>query len=215
MKTLTALIFFPAILFAEPPTGEVVELHSCEIYTGGCTVSAEATLGGRSMLRAWHIERGSHNGIDLSGLIVAAVEVADANLAMKETSARAAVVYLPEQSQMEQQQALADWLRSTQGLGEVVATRTTDLKFQRANAELEFAAGNLVRLETKALEQCGTGSCGEALWYQPRTKMQNAEVVVNSGSSVDEPLLQLKWRNNGTRSVFLGRFGAQDLAQVR
>lgn len=55
---------------AAEPFGEFVELHSCDLYTGGCTASADSTLLGRQVFRAWSIARGAWNGQDLTHLKV-------------------------------------------------------------------------------------------------------------------------------------------------
>ncbi|HVV71875.1 MAG TPA: hypothetical protein VHI52_10310, partial [Verrucomicrobiae bacterium] len=44
---------------ATVPRGTLIELHSCELYAGGCIVSSESTLGGRYMLRAWNFSGGT------------------------------------------------------------------------------------------------------------------------------------------------------------
>ena len=55
-------------------------------------------------------------------------------------------------------------------------------------------------------ESCDA-TCGEELWYQPRTTTSLFTVAVNHGSKVDEPLLKLNWTDSAKRSVFLARFG--------
>ena len=55
-------------LAADPPRGSLLELHSCELFAGGCVVSSQATLEGRYMLRAWDFTGGSFAGADLTGL---------------------------------------------------------------------------------------------------------------------------------------------------
>lgn len=165
---------------ADDVRGTVVELRSCELYTGGCTASAEATLGGRSMLRLWNIASGQQDGVDLAGLNVASLETADANLALAGTRPRATVVYVPENAIQTQRAALVSWLKST--------------------ALPKFAP-------------FGTGSCGEALWYEPRTRVNHFSVVLNEASGVDEPLLLLRWKNNRSRSVVVGEFGSENGVQ--
>lgn len=79
---------------AELPSGRIVEVHSVELYTGGCTASARATMGGRSMLRVWSFE----DGLELKGLQIAALQVADKNLAFADTQPTSTVVYLPQKA---------------------------------------------------------------------------------------------------------------------
>ena len=59
----TSAVFFSFFVVSQlcsaaEPFGEFVELHSCDLYTGGCTASAESTLLGRQVFRVWSIERG-------------------------------------------------------------------------------------------------------------------------------------------------------------
>ena len=61
-----SIIVVSKLCSAAEPFGEFVELHSCDLYTGGCTASAESTLLGRQAFRAWSIERGVWNGQDLT-----------------------------------------------------------------------------------------------------------------------------------------------------
>src|SRR5262249_28119011 len=63
------------------PAGKLIELHSCEVYAGGCTVSSEAPQGGRYMLQVWDLTSGSWQGVKLSGLKVAVLETSSENLA--------------------------------------------------------------------------------------------------------------------------------------
>src|SRR5215471_5968028 len=59
LLTALACFFCRQTLAASQPRGSMLELHSCELYAGGCVVSSEATQGGRYMLRAWHFSDGS------------------------------------------------------------------------------------------------------------------------------------------------------------
>ena len=70
-----------------------------------------------------------------------------------------------------------------------------------------FTAGDAVRVEIEPLVSCGLTSCGESLWYTPRTPVTSYTVGVTSRSIVREPLLQLTWIDHGKNNVFEGRFG--------
>src|ERR1041385_5249749 len=80
---------------AAQPRGNLVELHSCELYAGGCVVSSEATLGGRYMFRAWDFTGGAFAGTDFAGLNVAVLQTSSENLAAEKTKAERNVIYLP------------------------------------------------------------------------------------------------------------------------
>src|SRR5881409_3186914 len=102
MKKLTLLLMgltcltFNAVFANDPPRGSLLELHSCELYAGGCVVSSEATLGGRYMLRAWNFSGGQFANTDLAGLQVALLESSPDNLAASKTTADRAIIYLPQ-----------------------------------------------------------------------------------------------------------------------
>src|SRR5262245_14512590 len=99
---------------ATAPYGSVLELHSCELYAGGCIVSSEATLGGRYMLRAWHFSGGSFHGAELAGLNLVVLQSSSDNLAAPEANPGSAIVYLPGNSTAGQRDALVAWLKSSQ-----------------------------------------------------------------------------------------------------
>src|SRR6266550_2100106 len=101
------------VLAGDQPRGNLVELHSCELYAGGCVVSSEATLGGRYMLRAWSFSSGSFADNDLSGLQLAVLQSASQNLAADNTSSEQTVVYLPQEATAGQRDALLAWLKSS------------------------------------------------------------------------------------------------------
>src|SRR5437764_6288173 len=99
---------------ADEPRGSVLELHSCELYAGGCVVSSEATLGGRYMLQAWNFNGGSFQGTPLAGLQVAALYSGTQNLAEPKSNAGDVIVYVPEKATQAQRAALVAWVKASQ-----------------------------------------------------------------------------------------------------
>jgi hypothetical protein len=197
-------------LAATQPQGSLLELHSCQLYAGGCIVSSESTLGGRYMLRAWHFTGGSFQGTDLTGLNLVVLQSSSDNLATAEANAGSVIVYLPADLSTGQRDTLLAWLKSSQkDLGSVVTfqTRSVPLEFSKTATGYSVSAGDFVSVKTASLESCATGACGEALWYTPRAQTSMFTVAVNRSSKVHEPLLKLTWNEAGRRSVFLGKFG--------
>ena len=194
-------------LAANAPGGTLLELHSCELYAGGCIVSSEATQGGRYMLRAWNFTEGSFAGHDLAGLKVALLQISGDNLAARDSSPAQSVVYLPGNATEAQRSALQSWLKGQfPDLG-VVTARVVPLSFDSRAGVCQFAAGDFISIKAASLDSCPTGGCGETLWYTPRTENSLFTVAVNRSSKVNEPQLKLKWEDAGKRSVFLARFG--------
>jgi hypothetical protein len=191
------------------PRGTLLELHSCELYAGGCIVSSEATLGGRYMVRAWNFTSGAFGGAELAGLQVAVLQSSSENLAVAQAAPGQVVVYLPKSASANQREALLGWLKSSQPDLKTaeLQTRTVALHFASTATGCAFSAGSFLAVKTAPLESCETGACGEALWYSPRSEASVFTVAVDRSSRVTEPLLKLKWNDAGKRSVFLAKFG--------
>src|SRR5882724_6294874 len=119
MKTLVANIAVVFLLSGislragETLHGDLLELHSCQVYIGGCIASSESPQDGRYLLRVWNFTGGSHDGTPLRGLQVALLETADENLAICDTKPTAAMAYLPQSATPGQAAALLDWLKSS------------------------------------------------------------------------------------------------------
>jgi uncharacterized protein DUF1326 len=221
MKTVAFLLACCAGLFpvsglaSGQPKGSLLELHSCELFAGGCIVSSEATQGGRYMLRVWSFAEGTYDGSDLADLQVALLQESPDNLSVVESRPGRGVVYLPEKATASQRAALMAWLKSSQKdlSGASLMVRTVPLRLETVNGGYRFAAGDSISLQTASLESCPTGGCGEALWYTPRTPNSVFTVGVNKTLRIAEPLLQLKWEDAGKKSVFLARFGENSPGQ--
>jgi len=186
-----------------------MELHSCELFAGGCVVSSEATLGGKYMLQAWNFTGGSYAGRDLAGLQVAILHSSGQNLAFEKSVSEQAIVYLPEKATAEQRKALTAWATSriNEGKPTKVQTRVTPLAFTKDNAGYTFSAGKSISVTAASPSLCESGGCGEELWYMPRVTTSVFTVAVDRSAKISEPLLKLKWRDSGKRCIFLARFG--------
>jgi Protein of unknown function (DUF1326) len=194
---------------ADQPRGELLELHSCQLYIGGCIASSEATQDGHYLLRVWSFSGGSYGDTALSGLTVALLEVSDQNLATRRAQPSEAMIYLPQSADSTQIGALHQWLKANDPeLGHInLHTRTVPMRFARTSSAFSFVAGNFIAIETKPFEPCGLVSCGESLWYTPRSSMTSYTVGVTSKAVVCEPQLALRWIEHGKNNIFEGRFG--------
>jgi hypothetical protein len=199
------------------PRGNLLELHSCELYAGGCVVSSESTLGGRYMLRVWNFTGGSFSGADLKGLQLAVLQSSLENLATPDSATGSAVVYLPMAATAAQRTALFDWLKSAQPDFKpgAVQSRIVPMQFGSMDSGYSFSAGEYLSVKTVSRESCETGACGESLWYTPRASTIVFTVAVDRSSKVTEPFLKLTWSEAGRRNVFLGKFGEEPSARNR
>jgi len=223
MKTLIATVAVLCLVTgassvhaADPPRGDLIELHSCQVYIGGCIASSEFTQEGQYLLRVWHFDGGSYGGSQLGGLQVALLEVADQNLAVKGTRPTESMVYLPESASTAQASALVEWLKASNP--ELALTkcrvRTMPMEFAQTRDRISFSAGDALRIETMPFAPCGLVSCGESLWYTPRSRLTSYTVGVTSKTVVQEPALTLRWIDHGKNNVFEGRFDGGSTARA-
>lgn len=194
---------------ADTPQGELLELHSCQLYIGGCIASSEATQDGHYLLRVWNFSGGSYDKTPLRGLTVALLEVADQNLAMRGVQPTESVIYLPQSPDSIQSKALLRWLEAANpALSRTkLRTRTVPIRFSHTASFVSFSAGDFIEIETRPFEPCGLISCGESLWYTPRSMVTSYTVGVTSKAIVKEPALALRWVDHGKNNIFECRFG--------
>ena len=201
------------MLAADAPRGSLMEVHSCELYAGGCMVSSEEPQEGRYMLRAWNFTGGEFQGAQLKGLVVAALQSSPDNLAAADTKPGDAVVYLPDSATPAQREMLLSWLRAQPALEPAkITTRVVPLQFAKSGEGYDFSAGTFASVRTASLRSCPSGSCGESLWYEPRSAAGPFTVALDRSVQVSEPLLKLKWDQNDSRNIFLARFGEKTVA---
>jgi hypothetical protein len=191
------------------PFGEFVELHSCDLYTGGCTASSESTLLGRQLFRVWSISQGTWDNQDLAGLQVALLELGSVNLAEKGAFVEKAEIFAPKGLAAAQEEALLSWVTS-QGIAPA-PTRVVeaDITYQRSGrATANVAVGDSISLSTIAIGKCSSGACGQALWYEPQVKHSSFEVVASRVSKIRDSFLNFLWTDHDRPNVFLASFGS-------
>jgi hypothetical protein len=218
MTRVLLVLAFPVATHAAEPQGDLIELHSCQLYTGGCTASSEATLGGRSLVRFWNIESGTHLGTNLGGIQVAVIQTADANLAFQDTLPTTTSVYFAPETSESTVEAVVAWLaQSDPTLSRSgIEIRRERLVFKRIRDSVLLRVGSVAHLEATALANCETGACGQQLWYTPRSRVAAFKVIAYRKASVNAESLKLSWSDHGKPSVFLARFGESvNLARVK
>ena len=207
-----------AAVDSSEPRGDLIELHSCQLYTGGCTASSEATMEGRSLVRFWNIESGSVSGIDLAGTQVAVIQVAGANLAFQDTVPSTSLVYIASDVSDAAIEPLLGWLNQQDTLlseSRVEVKRGT-IDYRRDGDTALLRVADSVELKAVDLASCETGACGQQLWYTPRSRTSAFKVIAHQTARVDESALNLRWSDHGKPNVFLARFGEPaTLARVK
>jgi hypothetical protein len=190
---------------AAEPFGEFVELHSCDLYTGGCTASAESTLLGRQMFRIWSIERGTWSGQDLTHLKVAVLETGSRNLAEKGALGDRAEMFVPRDLSQVKREALISWASAQCLLPRGTPVIEAEIIYKRSGQEAIVTVGDKVSLITMPIGRCSSGACGQSLWYEPQVDHSAFEVVASRTSKIQEATLF--WADHDRPNVFLASFG--------
>jgi len=207
----TSAVFFSLFVVSQlcsgaEPFGEFVELHSCDLYTGGCTASAESTLLGRQVFRAWSIERGEWNGQDLTHLKVAVLETGSRNLAEKGALADRAEIFVPRDLSQAKREALVSWEAAQHPLPRGTPVIEAEIAYQRSGREAVVTVGDTVSLTTMPIGRCSSGACGQSLWYEPQVDHSAFEVVASRTSKIQDATLF--WADHDRPNVFLASFGS-------
>ncbi len=167
-------------------------------------------MGGRYVLRTWHFDSGHLGGTDLKGLSLALLEIGSENLADRDQRAERAVAYVPEKILPAQRAALLVWAKSSTAAP--IDVRAVPVTMSLTGDDVRVALGRDIAFTGTGAPACGLASCGEMLWYQPRSAMSSFTVDQLTVSRVVEPALALKWQDHGRRTLFLGRFGDPEIS---
>jgi len=195
--------------FGAEPSGEFVELHSCDLYTGGCTASSESTLLGRQLLRVWAIREGTWNDQDLADLKVAVLEVGSGNLAEKEESAKRAEIFVPKGLDAGRKEALLSWVTSQAAMPASTRVLEDEISYERSGSAAKVAVGHSISLSTMTIAKCDLGGCGQTLWYEPQAKHSLFEVLASRVSRIRDSRLDFLWTDYDRPNVFLAGFGPE------
>lgn len=213
---LAALLALPALVQAAPKglSGQYMEFRSADVYTGPCFANSEMGLAGKNAVLAWKINQGSWQGVALDGMSVVAVVRASNTLGGRDSSplpARA-VLIVDEQANPAQRTALMNFAQKQAGalLADVVAVQSAPITMTvNAKNETEAAleAGDLVRLQTRAIGMGDMICHNEEVYYSPLVGHLDCPmpaVVVDSAYTGRH--LGVTWQDSGRRSAFVATF---------
>lgn len=215
MLGLAGCLLNGSLALAATITGEYLEARSCDVYTGPCFANAEMDLAGKEAVMVWKVEEGSWNGVNLAGLSVAVVANSEKTMGdtgvfrMKAGKIRS-VVLVDERADAAQQTALIAFAREnakefTQNIVEVISTSMT-LENDHLGGRGRFQAGEIARIETRALDKHDCVCTNEMVFYQPLTKVRDFSPAYALTHSYTGDGLQNHWKLNNQRSAFLATF---------
>jgi hypothetical protein len=215
---LTALLTAFALgnsLEAGTIEGEYLEARSCNVYTGPCFANAEMGLTGKEAIMAWKVDQGSWNETQLDGLGVALVVTADQTLGddgvFGQTPAKTKAVVLVDQNADESQKAalIAFAKDSAKTLAQNIV-RVEEVPFTLENDHIEsrgvFAAGEIAKIETRALKNGDCVCSNEIRYYQPLVSVENSHPAFALSHAFQGQGLDSKWTSADQRSAYMATF---------
>src|SRR4051794_30455236 len=112
--------------------GDYVEARTADVFTGPCFSNAEVFIYGNQGVMAWKVTEGSFNGVDLSGLSVAAAVQGTTTFSEDDPAGATAVVIVDEKADSQQRDALLAMARSLAGrrLDHVVAVKSARISLK-------------------------------------------------------------------------------------
>ena len=224
MKTLLGAasmlsLFTSLVLGASLPTnhvhGEYVEARTADVYTGPCFANSEVGLAGDLAVMGWRIEKGTFDGVNLDGLSVMGVIHASGTLGDVTATVFPvkAVLIVDERANGEQRLALKNFAQKMGGalLADVVRVEYQPIQLSLQDNSVHsrvatMTAGNLAKLQTRALTTGDQICHNEAVWYQPLTKVDHAMPAYTVANDYNGTGLGSNWKYAGNRGSFVGTF---------
>ena len=199
--------------------GAYVEARSADVYTGPCFANGEAGIVGKRAVLGWKIEKGSWQGVPLDGLAVAGVVLASDTLGyvLGNPYPVRSVLIIDERADAEQRLALKAFAQRMAGdlFSNVVRVEYAPVRLEIGGddihaAQAKLLAGELARIETRALNDGDHICTNEEVWYRPLTSLDHAMPAYTLAHSFQGKGLGTQWNLPGQRSAFVGRFHFQD-----
>ncbi len=224
-KLLTATLIFSSTALAESiPTssgiqGNYVEARTADVYTGPCFANSEVGLTGELAVFGWKVSKGQWSGVKLDGLSIVGVVRAKSTLGdvYTESNPAKAVLIVDEKADAEQRLALQAFAKHMGGplLTDVVRVeyRPVTLDFAEGSIHTMAAtlkAGELAKIETRALNEGDQICHNEAVWYSPLTALNHAMPAYAVANDFKGTGLGTTWSSPFKRSAFVGSFQASE-----
>jgi len=223
------MLLVPAVAGAAQIEGDYIEARTADVYTGPCFSNAEVFITGHQAVLAWKVRQGTWEGVDLSGLAVAAAVRGTTTFSEDDPGRARAVLIVDEKADARQQAALIAMARHLAGvrLENVVDVATAPMSLTIASEhemaaafEAEenclhhmpqapratFTAGRLAEIATRPLDDKDHHCGNEVVAYAPLSEGVEVLPAYTLGNAFRGTGLDTTWSDPNCRSSFIGRF---------
>jgi hypothetical protein len=227
MRTVQTLAAVAALTVAAAVTtqaqaatikGQYLEARTCSVYTGPCFGNAEIGLAGKEAVLAWKVEKGTWNDVSLDGLGVALVLSSEGTLGFDEVFDMDAgqidsVILVDENASSEQQRALVEFVKDSARRLTANVKQVQSVPIKLENNHLDghgtFSAGDVAKIETRAIQKGDCVCSNEIIFYLPLTDVDNYSPAYAGTNSFQGDGLGKRWAGGGERGAFLATFRKQ------
>ncbi len=205
--------------------GDYVEARTADVFTGPCFSNAEVFITGNQAVMAWKIREGAWNGVDLSGLCVAAAVRGTSTFSEDRPAEARSVVILDAKATEPQRKAL---LEVAKRLGGVRLEHVSRVITARMSLKLEdhpagshagpahhgmpqsprasFWAAGVAQIVTRPLDERDHACGNEVVAYAPLSRSVRVAPAYTLGHSFRGVGLDSQWADPNARSSFVGSF---------
>ncbi|MBX6313374.1 MAG: DUF1326 domain-containing protein [Isosphaeraceae bacterium] len=232
MLATAALCGALALLGATPAKsaqieGDYIEARTADVYTGPCFSNAEVFITGDKAVLAWKVNRGSWNGVDLSGLIVAAAVRGTTTFSEDRPEEARSVLIVDQKATPQQREALIALAKHLAGarLSKIAEVKTALMSLtvedhhgapeaapahrlhQTPHAPRgQFWAPGLASILTRPLDESDHACGNEVVAYEPLSQGVNALPAYTLAHRFAGKGLDARWDDPNCRSSFVGHF---------
>src|SRR5579863_2251217 len=213
--SLASCLSYAAAIPSGSIYGNYVEARTADVYTGPCFANSEVGLTGELAVFGWKVTKGSWDGVELNDLGVVGVVRASSTLGDVYHTAYPvkAVLIVDECANPEQRLALQNFAKRMGGdlLQDVVRVEYQPIDLTLANGDLHsmkatLTAGNLAKIQTRALSENDHICRNEEVWYRPLTKVEHAMPAFATANTFKGQGLDEQWSSPDKRSAFVASF---------
>ncbi|RLT10512.1 MAG: DUF1326 domain-containing protein [Planctomycetota bacterium] len=227
ISAVSGLMFGVMSARADQIQGDYVEARTADVFTGPCFSNAEVFIYGNQGVAAWKINKGSFNGVDLAGLMVAAAIQGQTTFSEDRQSEAKSVLIVDENADSRQREALIAFAKSMTGkrLENIVSVRTAPMGLTVESHKMtvnmqegrkhhgmphapraSFWAPGLAEISTRPLDDTDHLCGNEAVAYAPLSKGVDVLPAYTLGHKFQGIGLGGTWNDPNARSAFVGHF---------
>lgn len=228
ISAFCAVIAMAGVARAEQVKGDYMEARTADIYTGPCFANAEIFLTGHQAVCAWKVTEGSWNGVDISGLSIAAAIKGTTTFSEDKPGEATSVLIVDQRATSEQREALIAMAKTLAGarLSKIQAVRTAAIALTVEPHEMMaaapadeadahhgpvaphalFWAPGMAEISTRPFQKSDHVCGNESVAYPPLSKGVKAVPAYTTAHRFGGQGLGTTWNDPNCRSSFVGSF---------